>query len=271
VIKKYYLKPKQIKYFIVEKVEKDVFYLRAFPKVTRRSSDDTRTTVVISTDGVDRHGTIIDPNGAILDNYNQNPVFLINHDYDLLAGSGAEITVQNNQIVANIDDDMWDLEDERIIPYYNKVKSGKMRAASVGFIPREIEFENEDGEPRKEPIIRKWELLEFSFVTIPSNPEALVTVRNFSKERKEELENIVKSISDIQEEIRELRESSLEVDLSKLTEFVAERLESQPLKDSELEARKGEGSASESVDWDKLTQRTIEQTTNTILKKLGKL
>lgn len=245
------------------------FMIRAFPKVTRRSSDDTRTTVVINTDGGDRHGTIIDPNGAQLDNYRQNPVFLINHNYDLLAGAGAELTVQNNQIVANIDDDMWDLDDERIVPYFNKVKNGIMRAASVGFKPLEVEYEDEDGRPLEKPIIRKWELLEFSFVTVGSDPQALVTVRNFSKEKKEYLEQTNKKFDEINEAIEELRESH--IDLNKLSELVAERLDSQPPKETVEENREDESTASEPVEQEKLDEtRIVNNIKDEILKTLGK-
>lgn len=247
----------------------DKFMIRAFPKVTRRSSDDKRTTVVITTDGGDRHGTIIDPNGGVLDNYRQNPVFLINHDYDLLAGSGAELTVQNNQIVANIDDDMWDLEDERILPYYNKVKKGIMRSASIGFKPLKVEYEDEEGKPLDMPIIRKWELLEFSFVTVGSDPQALVTVRNYSKEKKEFTAQYKKDIKEIRESIEELRDSH--IDLNKLSDLVKERLVQQPQEETVSQIREDKETASYStVDWEKLKRDTITQTTNQILKGLGK-
>lgn len=248
---------------------KEDFMIRAFPKVTRRSSDETRTTVVITTDGGDRHGTVIDPNGAQLDNYRQNPVFLINHNYDLLAGAGAELTVQNNQIVANIDDDMWDLEDERIVPYYNKVKNGIMRSASVGFKPLEVEYEDEDGRPLEKPIIRKWELLEFSFVTVGSDPQALVTVRNYSKDKKEYLEQTETKLKELGDSIEQLRESH--IDLDKLSKLVKERLDSQPPKETEPEVREDEGSASEPVEQEKLDEtRVINNIKDEILKTLGK-
>lgn len=150
----------------------------------RRSSDNKRTTVIINTTVQDRHGTFIDPMGANMEDYRKNPVFLINHDYDLLAGNGATVELDGNRWKATVNDDNWDLEDPAIVRWYNKVKNGVMRMASIGFMPREIdwdyEYAGQDGRTRTGIMIRKWDLLEWSFVTVGSNPNALVTARHVS-------------------------------------------------------------------------------------------
>lgn len=150
----------------------------------RRSSDNTRTTVIINTTVQDRHGTFIDPMGGDMENYRKNPVFLINHDYDLLAGSNASVELDGNRWKASVNDEDWDLNDTEIVRWFNKVKNGIMKMASIGFMPREIdwdyEYAGQDGRTRTGVMIRKWELLEWSFVTVGSNPNALVTSRNVS-------------------------------------------------------------------------------------------
>lgn len=156
---------------------------RYVPNTCRRSSDNKRTTITINTDTLDRYGTVIDPGGAVLDNYRKNPVFLINHDPNLLAGSGANIRMQDGKLIAEVDDDMWDQDDPQIQRWYNKVKNGTMRASSIQFNPlewEEEEQENEEGRSVRFTRITDWELLEWSFVTLPGNPDAVRMGRSLS-------------------------------------------------------------------------------------------
>lgn len=153
---------------------------RYVPNTCRRSSDNKRTVITINTNTLDRYGTIIDPEGAVMDNYRKNPVFLINHDPNLLAGSGANIRMQDGKLIAEVDDDMWDQDDPEIQRWYNKVKNGTMRASSIQFNPLEWQ-EEESEENGRYTRITNWELLEWSFVTLPGNPDAVRTARSFSE------------------------------------------------------------------------------------------
>lgn len=168
-------------------------HVLAFPKCTRRSSDDTRTIVAINTEAQDRHGTIIDPEGGDISAYRQNPVFLINHDYGMVAGNGANVRMQNGQWIAEVDDADWDLDDPDIAKWHNKVKKGIVKMASIGFMPKSIERiteEDEKGNEERKIIIREWDLLEWSFVAVGSNPEALVQQRTASLTRTKEIEEL---------------------------------------------------------------------------------
>lgn len=148
---------------------------------TRRDSDDRATSVVINTESVDRHGTIIAPEGGNLENYRENPVFLINHDEKLLAGT-SDVKLQNNQWVATVKDDDWDNEDSEISRYKNKVVKRIMRMASVGILPTKM-GEREVQENVSVPVIEEWDLLEWSFVTVGSNQDALIqNKRNFAND-----------------------------------------------------------------------------------------
>ena len=168
---------------------------RYVPSSCRRSSDNKRTVITINTSTLDRYGTVIEPDGVNMDNYRKNPVFLINHDPNLLAGSGANIRMQDGKLIAEVDDDMWDQEDPQIQRWYNKVKNGTMRASSIQFLPLSYE-DAEDEEGKRFTRITDWELLEWSFVTLPGNPDAVRTARSFS-----ELSGV-----DVKKEITELRE-----------------------------------------------------------------
>ena len=157
------------------------------PRIRRNrtggAETNNRTTITINTDDEDRHGTIIEPEAARLDNYDQNPVVLINHMRSLVAGTSA-VSLRNGQLVANMEDEDWDLDDPDIERWFNKVKNGIIRAASIGFRSHEVEKEliDPDGDPYDYSNVRyritDWELLEWSYVSVPSNPGALVTERS---------------------------------------------------------------------------------------------
>lgn len=176
-----------------------------FSNEVRQNKDGDRTVAIINSGALDRHGTVIDPKGIDLTAYSRNPVFLINHDYDRLAGNGAVIRYQDDKLIAEVPDEAWDHEDEDVMKWFRKVKNGKMRMTSIGFTYDSKDVEEEertvDGEVVKVPVIRKSELLEFSFVTVGSNPEALIMEREFSvkdyfEKRFNELEAKLKGMAD---------------------------------------------------------------------------
>ncbi|WP_441001305.1 HK97 family phage prohead protease [Fodinibius sp. SL11] len=188
--------------------EEGSFYPWAHPRCIRRSSDNSRTIVTINTDAKDRHGTIIDPEGGNIEAYRQNPVFLINHDHNMVAGNGSNVRFQNGQWIAEINDEDWDLEDEEIAKWHNKVKKGIVRMASIGFMPLAIERiteEDEEGNEERKVIIREWEMLEWSFTPIGSNPEALVQQRSASIEQRE----LAGKLTELEKEINALKNGGL--------------------------------------------------------------
>jgi predicted DNA-binding protein len=173
-----------------------------FTNEIRQSSDGSKTVAVINSGALDRHGTIIDPDGVDLGNYSRNPVFLINHDYDLLAGNGANIRKQDGKLIAEVPDEAWDVADPEIKKWFDKVKAGFMRMTSIGFMYDWNDVEEQerimpDGTTAKVPVIRKSELLEFSFVTVGSNPDAMVLSRNANKESIEIIKELKAMVNDL--------------------------------------------------------------------------
>lgn len=171
---------------------------------TPGADEADRTTVTINTADEDRHGTIIEPRGARLDNYKKNPVVLINHLHSLLAGTSS-VSLSGGRLVANMQDDEWDLDDPEIARWFSKLKKGFLRAASIGFMSHEIEREliDPDGDPYDWKNVRyrivDWELLEWSYVTVPSNYNALVTQRELARHGLADprLDALVQSVTDI--------------------------------------------------------------------------
>lgn len=135
----------------------------------------------ISTGAKDRDGDYMLPEGAKVKNYKKNPVVLYAHDY-------RSLPIGNN-VWLKKDEKGWlaktEFSDSEFAQQIKGLYDKKiLRAWSVGFIP--IKWENipakEETQGGQESITisiqpgRKyleWELLEYSAVPIPSNPEAL--------------------------------------------------------------------------------------------------
>jgi len=136
---------------------------------------DERTLVVtISSRTKDRVGDILDPAGAELDAYRKNPVVLWAHDYRLPpVAKTLWIKVNGDRVVAKPQFARTAVANE----IFNLYAEGFLNAWSVGFIPHETEpiVENDRGSERRFVGYRvvRWELLEYSAVPVPANPEAL--------------------------------------------------------------------------------------------------
>lgn len=137
----------------------------------------------ISTGDRDREGDIIDPKGWELENYLRNPVVLFAHDSRRPpVGRAIEVNLHDDRLVAVAEFMPPDVDisgfSETI---YRMVKSGYLNATSVGFLPKEWKLIKEKlGEDEDSDLVvtgihfLKHELLEFSVVPIPANPNALI-------------------------------------------------------------------------------------------------
>ena len=169
-------------------------------------------TMVVSTEAVDREGDIIEAAGWELGAYRKNPVVLFGHQYNQPAvGRAGWIDVMDKALVARVQFAPTPFGQELWMLY----SQGYMRASSVGFIPKDtepIEEPDEEGaeeqgsggareqggkgarEQGSSPAsgicegaeekgfwgptrFKRQELLEFSLVPVPANPEALVAAK----------------------------------------------------------------------------------------------
>lgn len=120
--------------------------------------------VVATNEGVDRDGEVIQVNAWDFNNFLKNPVLLWGHDYGSLPiGAVTSLEVRDGQVIAKGTFANTEFAQE-VKQLYD---DGFLKSVSVGFIVRE----------RNGPIITKAELLELSFVTVPSNPDALSRVK----------------------------------------------------------------------------------------------
>lgn len=130
---------------------------------------ERKMSFTISTASVDRDGDTIDPKGWDLKSYEKNPVVLWAHDYSQ-PPVGKAINIQATQDGLKADVEFLPAG---MSPFadmiHDMVKGGFLNATSVGF-----RGEGEKAKDRDKGYdFKKQELLEFSIVPVPSNPEAL--------------------------------------------------------------------------------------------------
>lgn len=125
----------------------------------------------ITTASVDRDNDTIDPKGWDLKNFMQNPVVLWAHDYTQPpVGKATNIEMTPDGLKADVE-----FMPPGMNPFADMVhdmcKQGFLNATSVGFAGKEFTKSKERDHGYD---FSKQELLEFSIVPVPANPEALI-------------------------------------------------------------------------------------------------
>lgn len=150
----------------MEKSKLEKQFIELISSVKGFNDEEMLVSGVIGSDGsVDRHGDSINPKGWVLDNFQKNPVILLNHDYGgLPIGKATNVKRKDGALTFDI---KFSKTYELAKTAYSLLKEGILNAWSVGFIPLEW------GKAGGEFTINKMELLELSLVTVPANPNAL--------------------------------------------------------------------------------------------------
>lgn len=184
-------------------------------------------TAYVSTFGWDRMEERFSKGAWRLDNYRKNPVVLWAHDqYNGPIGKTLSLTEDESGLLADIQFDDQSEDAMRIFSLYVR---GYLNAFSVGFIPFKLQIEQMD--PEKKGIV--WtdaELLEYSAVSVPANPGALVPremeevlVKTFGerfvKHMKNEAGEDVIQITDGKEEPKPELEDDVETSIKNLTDM----------------------------------------------------
>lgn len=175
--------------------------------------DESRTLIVkISTVNPDRSNDIVDPNGVVLDYYVKNNIVAAFHKYDKPSiGRTIEVRQTDDGIVCKMEFAPKGKNPDADV-LFELYKTGFQKAWSIGFIGHE--FENLKDGGRK---FTKWELLEYSAVLVPDNPEALTLMRskglNPDKiiEEQKALENAIVETKDLKETAKPKEDTAKEV------------------------------------------------------------
>jgi HK97 family phage prohead protease len=135
----------------------------------------------ISTGAVDREQDSVAVTGWDLRQYQRNPVVLWGHDASRLPiGRAFDVKVEGDTLMASVEfiPEMTPEAGAFAEAIYRLAKQGFLGATSVGFRPLKWEYttDKERGADDWFPGIdfTEQELVEFSIVTVPANPEALI-------------------------------------------------------------------------------------------------
>lgn len=141
-------------------------------------SDEAATlNFVISDETKDRYGDIIRVSGWQLAQFKKNPVVLWGHNSVIPAIAKASNVRKDLSTKELLSSATFDMDDAFAANIYRKYKNGYLKAVSVGFKPIEFKYLDKTDDdifwfrPRE---YLKQELMEFSGVDIPANPNALM-------------------------------------------------------------------------------------------------
>jgi HK97 family phage prohead protease len=174
--------------------------LRAIPDDVEK----TRTiSFIISSEKKDAHGTVLSMDGWDLRRYKKNGIVGYQHDVygddmfkspnpDSVIGTG-KVYIEDKYLIGDVTFEPAEINPlaEKI---FRKVLFGTLKATSVGFVPIEKGKYVSNDEDGGTYYYGKRELLEFSIVNIPSNPDA---VRREFEDIENEI-NELKGIKDTQ-------------------------------------------------------------------------
>ena len=141
---------------------------------------DRQIRVVASTAARDRVKDIMVAAGCDLSNYARNPIVLAQHDPDHPIGT-AKVSIVGDRVEALIEFAPLGAS-RKADEYCALAKAGVIGTVSVGFNPNKVEPIKGGGNR-----IETWELLELSLVSVPCNPEAVVTQRSLANSATEKL------------------------------------------------------------------------------------
>ena len=165
---------------------------RQFIATKEKTEEENTAIAAISTDAIDRDKEVILPKGVDFENYNKNPVVLWAHTYNEPPIGKAQWVKQGRKYIKA----KWEWADTVKAQEIKQLwDGGFLNAVSVGFIANKS-HEPTPAEIKKNPewstvykIVDEWELLEFSIVPVPANPEALAGIKklNLSEATQKEL------------------------------------------------------------------------------------
>lgn len=156
---------------------------------------------ILSTFTKDRHGTVLNQDGWDLDNYRKNPVVAYQHNLsgglcaepnpDFIIGKSISLSIdgmgRDRMLVADAQFEPAEINPlaEKI---FRKILFGSLNRSSVGFIPKGEgsygQGEEAEGRENETYYFAGQELLEWSVVNIPSNPDA--GTRDINRRMREE-------------------------------------------------------------------------------------
>lgn len=140
-------------------------YLPGF--VQRAAGDETGEgplRFIVATEGRKADGLNLLMSGANLERFKANPVVMPNHDYSQKPiGRAENVSIDNGTLSA---DTIFDTGSAEGADYDRLYRGGFLNAVSIGFDIHDMDTNSGD--------VTEWEMIEFSAVSIPMDPSAVV-------------------------------------------------------------------------------------------------
>lgn len=134
----------------------------------------------VTTRAMDRDFEVVDPAGIDLEQYRLNPIVLFGHDQDRPVGKALWIKPDSDGVVAKTQyiSRPENYQGEWLPDFvFSMVQADVLKGKSIGFLPLEVRDPTEEEitqYPELRAVITRSLLLEYSVVSVPSNPAALV-------------------------------------------------------------------------------------------------
>lgn len=178
----------------MDKLDEVKLLRKVFSATVKEINEADRTMrVIISTSNPDRSKDVVMPEGMDISKYMTNPVVSEFHDYHAPAiANGIEIAKFSDRVEAVVkffEEGVYDRSDL----FWKLYSTGKMRAWSIGFIPKTYTINEQGGYDFSET-----ELLEFAAVLVPDNSEALTYAKELGMDTDKILAK-VKEVADASE------------------------------------------------------------------------
>ena len=172
----------------------------------------------ISSEVVDRDGDILIAKGCNFENFKKNPQFLGFHNYhEYPLGIPKNWGVDGKSVYCDVyfptieelsTNPAEASEKAKLVDFtYHCYKTGMLNAVSVGFIAT-------DAEPNKETggfIVKNWELLEFSAVTVPANQDAIAqAVKSFGDDEAKGMIDPIERLKQVEKELADCKKTIAE-------------------------------------------------------------
>jgi len=141
---------------------------------------------IASTETPDRDGESIKQDGWDLKNFLNNPVIMASHKYsEFPIGRATGLAIVDSKLKFRM---VLSKATQTARDASALIKEGILNSFSVGFIPR-------TRDEKDSKIISKAELLEISLVSVPANPEAIITAKKFKN--NELAKDLIKTSSEL--------------------------------------------------------------------------
>lgn len=158
--------------------------IRKFSAETKALEDSRSLVVTITTDTPDRDGDVVVPKGGKFENFLKNPVVLFGHKYnEPFIARADELVPDDHDVKAKVT-----FPAKGIYPFADmlyELSKFLPPSWSIGFQPDMSQAEKLPGGGYR---FNSWELLEFSMVPVPANPEArtILMSKGFTDEQIKE-------------------------------------------------------------------------------------